>query len=178
VQAVAAGDSDGQIRGLLKKEWTAPYRGVYVERVLWDATTREQQHVLMAAARILSSALSPVASRRTGAFVHALPILGRPPRAPQLARASRRPGDRSESAALQVVPLDPSERVVVGGVPVTSLVRTGCDVARTTSFWEAVVVADAVLRRRAAGVDHAGGLRGGDDQYGRARRAVRAPAYS
>ena len=174
-QAIAARYRADQIRALLRGEWRLLERGVYVDRQLWDAASEAGKHVLQAAAKILASGLSPVASRRTGALVHQLPLLGKPPKAPQLVRAPRRARDRSESAALQVTPLDVSERVVVNGVPVTSLPRTACDVARTTSFREGVVVADAVLRRRvppaemAAAVERCGGWPGGP----RARRVVR-----
>ena len=147
-QAVEAGYRGDEIRALLRSEWLLLERGVYVERALWDGGSTTDQHVLQTAAKILASGRSPVASRRTAALVHGLPLLGKPPKAPQLARAPRRPRDRSESSALQVTPLDPSERVVVNGVPVTSLARTACDVARTTAFRDGVVVADAVLRRR------------------------------
>lgn len=147
-QAEETGYRASQIRALLTDEWRLLYRGVYVERSVWDAASPTHQHVLMAAARILTSRLAPVASRRSGALVHELPLLGTPPKVPLLTRAPRHACDRSESSTLQVAPLEPSERVAVNGVPVTALPRTACDVARTSSFREGVVVADAVLRRR------------------------------
>lgn len=145
-QALAAGYTAGQIRRLLRREWSDPYRGVYVERSLLRGTP-EQRHVVLTAARLLTSSLEPVASHRTGALVHGLPVLGHPPKVPQLTRAPRRPRDRSETPTLHVAPLPPEEVEQVGGVRVTSLPRTACDVARTRSFREGVVVGDAVLRR-------------------------------
>ena len=174
-QAEAAGYRASQIRALLDDEWRLLYRGVYVERSVWDAASPAQRHVLMTAGRILTSRLSPVASRRTGALVHALPLLGAPPKVPLLTRAPRHPRDRSESSTLQVAPLEASEQVVAGGVPVASLPRTACDVARTSSFREGVVVADAVLRRRVpphellAAAERCAGWPGGP----RARRVAR-----
>ena len=146
-QALAAGCTSKEIRALLGRAWRDPYRGVYVDRAALAACTPEQRHVLLAAARVLTTSLDAVASHRTAALVHGLPLLGRPPVAPQLTRPPRHPRDRSESSRLRVAPLASTDRTVAGGVPVTSLGRTACDVARTTSFREAVVVADAALRR-------------------------------
>lgn len=148
-QAVAAGCTPGQIRSRLGRTWTDPYRGVYVDRAVLDSASPAQRHVLLTAARVLTTSLGAVASHRTAALVHGLPLLGRPPTLPQLSRAPRHPRDRSETPRLRVAPLLPSDRAVLRGVPVTSLARTASDVARTCSFRDAVVVADAVLRRGA-----------------------------
>ncbi len=147
-QALASGLTSSQIRGLLRREWSDPYRGVYVARPVLEAAGPTQRHVLLAAARILSSTLDCRASHRTAALVHGLPVLGRLPQEPQLTRPPRRPRDRSEAPWPKVAPLPVAHRDVVGGVPVTSLARTACDVARTRPLREAAVVADAVLRRR------------------------------
>lgn len=146
-QALAAGLTPAQISALLRREWMDPYRGVYVDRAWFTSLPPERRHVVLAAARILTTRLGPVANRRTAALVHELPLLGRPPSKPQLARAPRHPRDRSETHALQVAPLPETDTTIVGGVPVTSLARTACDIARTSTFRQAVVVADAVLRR-------------------------------
>ena len=146
-QALAAGWTRGQIRGALRREWADPVRGVYVERRRLQAADDRERHVLLAAARVLASGLGPVASHRTAALVHGLPLLGRPPKVPQLTRAPRWPRDRSSSSTLRVAPLTPNDVTRVAGVPVTSPARTACDVARTAPLRDAVVVADAVLRR-------------------------------
>ena len=44
--------------------------------------------------------------------------------------------------------LDPSEIVVIGGVPVTSLARTVADLARMLPFEQAVVIADSAMFHR------------------------------
>lgn len=173
-QAVAAGCTPGEIRGLLGRTWTDPYRGVYVDRAALASATRDQRHVLLAAARVLTTSLDAVVSHRTAALVHGLPLLGRPPTAPQLSRAPRRPRDRSETSWQRVAPLPPTDRAAVRGVPVTSLARTASDVARTSSFREAVVVADAVLRRGAelaSAVAQASSWPGG-------RQALRVAAFA
>ena len=146
-QAVAAGYRPWEIRALLRREWLDLYRGVYVHRALFEAADAERRHVLRAAARLLATGLDAAASHRSAVLVHALPLLGKPPQVPQLSRPPRRPRDRSSSSTLRVCPLPPEDLVRVDGVRVTSLARTACDVARTRPFRDAVVVADAVLRR-------------------------------
>lgn len=146
-QALAAGCTPEQLRRFLRNGWVSPYRGVYVRRTLLATADPQRRHVVLAAARVLTSTLNPVANRRTGALVHGLPLLGRPPKVPQLVRSPRHPRDRSETGTLQVAPLPIGDTTTVDGVPVTSLARTACDVARTRPFREGVVVADAVLRR-------------------------------
>ena len=147
VQALAAGYTPGQIRGLIRSDWLAPYRGVYVERRLFQAADADGQHVLRAAARLLTSSLGFAASHETGALVHALPFLGKAPKTPQVTRAPRFPRDRSESRTVRVAPLPDRDLAIVAGVRVTSGARTACDIARTRGVRAGVVVADSVLRR-------------------------------
>ncbi len=144
-QALAHGFSPRRIRTLLAGPWTALRRGVYVETVLL-ATDPERRHVVLAAAALLASGRDHAASHRSAALVHALPVLGRPPRVPQLTRPPRFCGDSSDHPGLHVAALDAADLTTVGGVCVTSPARTVSDVARTTSFREGVVAADAALR--------------------------------
>lgn len=146
-QAEDAGYRAWEIRALRSREWVDLHRGVYVERALLEAADATARHVLHAAARVLASSLEPAVSHRSGALVHDVPLLGRPPAVPQLTRAPRHPRDRSESATTHVAPLPPQDVTEVDGIRVTGLARTACDVARTRAFREGVVVADAVLRR-------------------------------
>lgn len=149
-QAVQCGYSDGAIRGMRKREWFQLYRGVYAEQALVDALIEDSsaRHVLQAAGRVLASDLDLVASHRTGALAHELPLLGKPPAEPQVTQSPRCAGDTSRSPGLYVATLAEADRTTsAGGVPVTSLARTACDVARRNSFRDGVVVADAVLGR-------------------------------
>lgn len=84
-QAVQCGYSDGAIRGMRKREWFQLYRGVYAEQALVDALIEDSsaRHVVQAAGRVLASDLDLVASHRTGALAHELPLLGKPPAEPQ-----------------------------------------------------------------------------------------------
>lgn len=155
-QAEEAGYSNGDVRGLRKREWVDLYRGVYVERVLLAglAGDRTQLHVLHAAGRVLTSGLDVLASHRTGALTLGLPLLDRPPAVPQLTRSPRSANDTSRTPGVYVATLDDAARTTSAeGVPVTSLARTACDVARTNPFRDGVVVADAVLGRRVPAAD-------------------------
>lgn len=149
-QAEMCGYSDGAIRGLRKREWEQLYRGVYAERSLVSAMKKDsnERHVLQAAGRVLASGLHVVASHRTGALAHELPLLGKPPPAPQVTQSPRCVGDTSRSPGLYVATLADEDRTTsAAGIPVTSLARTACDVARRNPFRDGVVVADAVLGR-------------------------------
>lgn len=146
-QALASGYRGAQIRALTAGEWVQVRRGVYAVRTAYDALTPAGRHVLQAAAYALASRLSPVVSHRTGALAHSLPLLGSSPAVPQLTRAPRSVDDTSRTEGLYVASLSEADRTTVGGVPVTSLARTACDIARTSPLRHGVVVADAVLRR-------------------------------
>ena len=149
-QAEQCGYSEGAIRGMRKREWLQLYRGVYAERTLVAAMKEgsSERHVLQAAGRMLASDLGLVASHRTGALAHGLPLLGQPPTAPQVTQSPRCTGDTSRSPGLYVATLAEADRAIAtGGVPVTSLPRTACDIARRNPFRDGVVVADAVLGR-------------------------------
>ena len=151
-QALAAGRTPRQIRTLLRDgAWTSLTRGVHVETALL-AGPPERRHVVLAAGRVLASGLDVVASHRTAALLHGLPLLGRPPDLPQLTRAPRWSGDQADHPGVRVAQLPTGSVTVVGGVPVTSVPRTVCDVGRTASFREGLVPADAALR---AGLDPA-----------------------
>lgn len=146
-QALRSGCTPTQTRTLAGGRWVVIRRGAYAERRTYEAASPAGRHVLQAAALVILSRLEPVASHRTAVLVHGLPALGNPPAVPQLTRAPRSPSDTSRTSGLFVAGLPAADRSSVGGVPVTSLARTACDVARTAALRDAVVVADAVLRR-------------------------------
>ena len=122
--------------------------GVWVEtRVLVAARADPRQLlVLRAAARALACD-GTVVSHRSALAVHGLPLLGRLPKVPELTRAPRHQHDRSSVPYLRVAALPVGQRTVVAGVPVVSTARAVVDVGRTEPLGEAVVAADAALRR-------------------------------
>lgn len=152
-QALQSGLSHAAVRTLLRSgAWTVLARGVYAPTATVAAvlTDPPAHHVLLAAARVLTSGLGVVTSHRTAALVHGLPVLGRPPPVPQLTRAPRFTGDSSAVRALYVAGLPEGAAAEESGIPVTSMARTACDVARRSDFRGGVVTADAALR---AGLD-------------------------
>jgi very-short-patch-repair endonuclease len=146
-QALDAGLTPAQVRVLIAREWLVLLRGVYAERALADSLSPEARHVLDAAAAVVASRLGPVASHRTGALAHGLPLLGGLPELPQLTRTPRSSDDTSRTPGLHVATLLATDLTSVGGMPVTTLPRTAVDIARTEPVRAGVVFADAVLRR-------------------------------
>ncbi|MCW2713222.1 MAG: Transcriptional regulator, AbiEi antitoxin, Type system [Frankiales bacterium] len=176
-QALDSGLSPAAVRTLLRSgRWTALAGGVYAPAASLDPGPGAR-HVLEAAARVLTSGLGVVASHRTAALVHGLPLLGRPPVVPQLTRAPRFRGDSSADRYLYVAGLAEADTTERGGIPVTSLARTAVDVARRADFRSGVVTADGALRaglhrEELGAVAHAcRGWPGG-------ARAVRAAAFA
>jgi len=139
-------------RVLLAEHCTQVGHGIYVETaVLLCAQSEPRQlFVLRAAARALSCG-GAVVSHRSALAVHDLPLLGRLPLLPELTRAPRRQDDRSSVSRLRVAALPGDQRAVVGGVPVVTAARAVVDVGRTAPLRDAVVAADAFLRRDTAG---------------------------
>ena len=123
--------------------------GVYTDLVLEDLTASRAAVLEVRATRLVRG-VDLVAAGATAALVHGLPLLGHQPTALQLVeRKQDRPRHHGTSTTL-----DPDE-VVHLGVPVTSLARTVCDVARARGLPAGVVIADAVLARGVAREDFA-----------------------
>lgn len=102
-------------------------------------------HVRSAAAALRRHKGKCALSRETAATAHGLPVYRLPAKA-QLTRetGSRRSTGRTDVA---VAALPVGQVVLVDGVAVTSMARSVIDIARTRPFLEALVTADAALRR-------------------------------
>lgn len=122
--------------------------GVYAPVPEWDAARPEARAVARARALVLTSSTPPpVISHETAAAAHALPLY-RPDRSRvHLSLDERRPGAAVGTIRHRAADLRPGEVVEIGGLVVTSLTRTIADVARTATFEQAVVIADAALRK-------------------------------
>lgn len=143
-QALSAGLRPAQVRTLIRrKEWRAPARGVYAAVRADD--DRGAAHAVAVAARARRFEGRHAGWGRSAAVVLGIPLLGSPPREPEIVRAPRRAGDVANQPGLHVARLDDDEVLECRGVLVTSPARTVVDIARTRPFREAVVVADAVL---------------------------------
>ncbi|HWH29559.1 MAG TPA: type IV toxin-antitoxin system AbiEi family antitoxin domain-containing protein [Mycobacteriales bacterium] len=149
-QALACGLTGAQVDTLLRRgTWTAPARGVYAASVSDDVGA---VHAVAVAARARLHKDPHAGCCRSAALVLGVPLLGRSPAVPQLVRAPRGARDTASQPGIHVAALAADDVFRCRGVLVTVPARTVVDIARTSSFREAVVVADAVLH---AGVPRA-----------------------
>ena len=123
-------------------------RGVYYSQAVWDAETPRQRHLTLARAVTLLRNRRLVVSHRSAAIIWNLPLLGEPPEAVHVV-AERTSGGRSDERLVRHCLDIPASTAFIDGLEVTELSRTVVDVARTSRFAEAVMVADAALARGA-----------------------------
>src|SRR5947209_16602181 len=79
-----------------------------------------------------------------------LPLIGRPPTVPQLVRDGNQRGANGRDRHARISPLPPADTWEYDEIGMCTPARTVIDIARAESFRNAVVVANAALRR---GVD-------------------------
>ena len=121
---------------------------VYYSQAVWDAETPRQRHLTLARAVTLLRNRRLVVSHRSAAIIWNLPLLGEPPEAVHVV-AERTSGGRSDERLVRHCLDIPASTAFIDGLEVTELSRTVVDVARTSRFAEAVMVADAALARGA-----------------------------
>ena len=138
--ALRAGVADGSLVRI--------HRGVYAQASCWARLDSRGRHVLRTRGMVAGAARDCVVSHVSAVAVHDLPrvsdefdhavtvIDGHRASTKTSPHLLRRPGN---------VPAD--DLVRLGELSVTGLRRTAVDVARTTGFADAVLCADAVLRR-------------------------------
>lgn len=127
--------------------WRRLKLSAYVDSAVWASLDERGKHLCLVHAALLTRGQGWRAGRRSAAIAHQLPILGRVPEQPQLARQRDSPSDRSPSRHDRVTELSPDDCCTVGGLDATSLARTVTDLAREESFASGLVLADAALRR-------------------------------
>jgi hypothetical protein len=140
------GLTQGQVRALLRTgELRRVRHGVYRWSTPSEADAAPDHAAL---ARLTWAQLRPGAtvSHLSAAVMHGLPLLGPPPQRVSVIRPGGGHGRVSPTLHLHRCDLAASDVVELDGVPVTSMARTAVDVARTSSFDQATVVADAALR--------------------------------
>ena len=135
-EAVRRGVTKRQLQG---PAWASPVLGVHHDASLEDTPRLRARCV----ARVLPS--GALIARRWAAQLHGADVLTGDETAvevvvPEGVRSSRRRGLRCRSSGLA-----PRDRSRAAGVPVTSPLRTACDVARYEPLVVAVVVLDALL---------------------------------
>ncbi|TAM89010.1 MAG: hypothetical protein EPN43_07620 [Jatrophihabitans sp.] len=126
--------------------WRA-VRGGRLLRLRHDQFTLAPTQPRDAAVAAARACAGSVISHRSAAVVHGLPLLGPPPRRPDLTVEPRGTGD-VPAALLHRATLPNGDVVTVDGACLTSVARTVVDLARTVPAAAAVVAADNALQRR------------------------------
>ena len=135
-------------RAAARGEMTRLRTGAYVSTAIWNGLSKEDRHRLAAAAAAEMNAAF-VASHRTAAVLHGVPLLGAGDGLVHT-RATEAAGTRTEHGYRKHAVRDPELHVVsTDGIARTTLERTVVDLALTESFEGAVVAADWALRNGA-----------------------------
>lgn len=146
---LAAGYTAAEVQRWRRAGRIAPIRrGVYADPSGPGPGRPEARHVLDVRAAARRLAAGSVMSHVSAAVLHGLPVWGVAMDRVHVTRDGTGGGRINRGLHRHVAPLPPSEVVVIDGVPVTSVARTIVDLGRTTTFEQAVVIADAALRAR------------------------------
>ena len=122
-------------------------RGVYCARDTWDAIDSRQRHLLRIRASMPSLTVPGMFAGVSAAAVWDIPILGDWPTEVTLL-SPYRGGGKSEPGVLRTsVSAASATSAAIDGIPVTTLARTGVDLARTNVFGAAVASVDAIVAR-------------------------------
>jgi hypothetical protein len=131
-------------RGLL----VAVRRGAFVERVTWDESNSRERHLLRARAALAAASRPCALSGLSAAAVWGMPISNDWP-AEVTMLDEWRGGGRSEPGVRKTAAGFATARIgLIDGIRVTSLARTALDVARLSSFSDAVGSVDWALWRK------------------------------
>ena len=135
-----------------KGEFVAVLRGAYVTAEMWAAMDGDEQYrtVVLTAAKLPAG--KPAFSHYSAAALWRLPLVGAWPGRVHV-NVPVADGGRSSATVFRHTVGVPDELESIGGLFVTSLGRTVVDLARVASFGQAVVFADAALRRTAHPID-------------------------
>jgi hypothetical protein len=148
-QALDAGMTERQLKTMTQPrgEWVVVRRGAYAERWEWDSADESRRHLMRVMSATLMVRMPYVLSHSAAAVVHGLDCR---PHWRELVHLSHPGvlGGRTESGVKHHPAAVPDEQlVVVDGLVVTSLARTGVDIARQYGAEDGVVACDQVLRR-------------------------------
>jgi predicted transcriptional regulator of viral defense system len=140
----AAGYTYDDVRHLLRRGALTPVRrGAYVAGSWPDDQHAQHRLAIRAAVRELGA--DAVVSHTSAAVLHGLPTWRTSLDQVHVTKNRSSGGRRSPRVHLHVAALDPTEIVELGGVRVTSPLRTLADLARSVPFEQGVVVLDAAL---------------------------------
>jgi hypothetical protein len=145
-EITVAGDRTDFYQRVRGGEFVSLRRGVYMRKDLWDSIKTDDQYRARVHAAVAFASGALVISHVSAAAIWRLPWVGPYPRAIHALHQEMN-GGRSSSALSLHKAGELADLAEIEGVTVTSLARTVVDVARTTTFTQAVAVADAALRR-------------------------------
>ena len=148
-QALSTGSTERELRSALRPggPWVIVRRGAYAERWEWDVADEARRHLMRVEAVHLYGELPRVLSHSSAAVVHGLDCRPHWRELVHLSDPDVR-GGRTECGVKHhpaAIPIGQS--VHVGHFVVTSLARTGVDIAREHGIEDGVVACDQVLAR-------------------------------
>ena len=147
-QALAAGWTKSELVTAIRRGYLVKVRpNVYAEATGHAALKDRDLHLCLIAAEQLGLGMRWHAARRSAAVVLDLPLIGEQPVVPQLVRDREGRETTSKNRHQRVGHLPVADRRMVSGLAVTSPSWTAVELARQEPFRNAVVTADAVLRR-------------------------------
>jgi hypothetical protein len=144
--AVRNGWSDDELGRLVRSgELGRLRRGAYVDALL--PADPADRHRLLVHATVAGLRLRAVVSHQSAAVMHGLPLWDVPLDRVHVTRSPPASNDTGRVLRCHVARLRDDEIEEVDGLPVTSLVRTALDLARSLPHEAAVVALDAALRQ-------------------------------
>lgn len=147
-QAHRDGISDAQLQRAVKRgELHRIAAGIYMRVDHYRELDTRARHRHTALATAEACGPGAIVSHVSAAVMHGLDCGGLGLNVVHVTRNRSSGGRKSATFHLHPAPLVPEEIVLVDGVATTSLARTFVDIARTTSFENAVVIGDCALRR-------------------------------
>lgn len=128
-------------------------RGVYVASSIWSSADADARYLMRIHAAVLSRQARPVASHLSAARVWGLPILGTWPPEVHLQGGSAQTRSSKNWIVWHHDPLPDDDVTEVGGLLVTTRLRTLVDLARSQLFRSAVISLDAGIQESFVGPD-------------------------
>lgn len=146
-QALDAGYDDNEIWVLRKTGvWATVRRGAYMEAAVWNALDPVAQHRARTFAVVKQLRAPAIPSHISAAILLGLPVWNVDLSVVHVTRADLHSSRVEGGVKHHAAALDDNDLITTeDGIVVTSPARTAIDVARSTAFEPAVVVADAAL---------------------------------
>jgi hypothetical protein len=132
-------------RGVAKGIARRIARGAYLSEAEWRRATPRDRYLARVAAVALTRRTAAVVSHWSAAAFHDLPCIGDWPDAVHLTVSESASSGSKNGIVKHRSRLFDDDVVEVSGIAITSLSRTVLDIGATSSFRDAVVVADAAL---------------------------------